>query len=121
MSFRVLAIATTALCAALAVGLMVAPDFFAATFGLDPVTEAAVMARRAAVLFIGLGGLVYATRNLPEGPMRRSVALSVFAMMAGLVALGLAELAAGRVGTGIFVAVVPETLFALGYARHLRG
>lgn len=121
MSFRSLAHLTTALCAFLAVGLMFAPGVFAATFGLDPVPEAAVMARRAAVLFVGLGGLIYCTRALPQGPARHGVALSIVAMMAGLALLGLAELALGRVGWGIFVAVLPETLFALLYLPHLRG
>lgn len=120
MHFRSLAHLTTALCAFLAIGLMLAPGVFAATFGLDPVPEAAVMARRAAILFVGLGGLIYSTRALPEGPARRGVALSVFAMMAGLILLGLTELALGRVGWGIFVAVVPETAFAMLWQRHLR-
>lgn len=120
MPFRSLALAATTLCAALALGLMVAPGVFAGTFGLDPVPEAAVMARRAAILFVGLGGLLYATRDLPPGAARRGIALSMLLMMAGLAVLGLVELALGHVGPGIFVAILPETSFALAYARVLR-
>ena len=120
MEFNRSCIALTILSAFLFLGLTFAPGMFAATFGVDPTVEAAVMARRAAILFVGIGGLAYSVRTLPAGAMRNSVARAVVAMMSGLVILGLVELWHGRVGIGIFVAIIPELVFALVFARFVK-
>jgi hypothetical protein len=119
MIFRMLCLATTILCWGLCLGLLIVPSIFAQVFGMTPSIEAAVMARRAAVLFVGLGGMIYAMRDIDMPHHRRMISISITAMMASLATLGLTELALGHVGVGIFVAVVPETVFAVLFSRFI--
>ncbi len=116
MRYSTVILLTQLLFCGLALGLLVAPDFFASRFGLDPTVGAEVMARRAGVIFVALALLFQALRQVEAPGLQRAIARSGFVMMAGLIALGLIEWAAGRVGPGILFAVLPEAVFMALYA-----
>lgn len=121
MSFRAVCVATSLLCAGLSIGLLTMPDVFASVFGLTPSVEGAVMARRAGVLFIGLGGLIYSCRTLVDPNHTRAISRWMVILMVAMAVLGLVEFALSRVGIGIFVAILPEVIFAALFWRHARG
>ena len=116
MRFSTVIFLTQLLFCGLALGLLIAPDFFAGRFGLAPEVGAEVMARRAGVIFVALAMLFHALRRVEEPGLQRDISRAGFVMMAGLIALGLIEWAAGRVGPGILFAVLPEIVFAALYA-----
>jgi hypothetical protein len=116
MRYSTVIFLTQILFCGLAVGLLGAPGFFASRFGLDPSVGAEVMARRAGVIFVALALLFHALRRVEEPGLQRAVARAGVVMMGGLIALGLIEWAAGRVGPGILFAVLPEAIYAALYA-----
>lgn len=120
MRFRTVTLLTTVFFGGLAVGLITSPEYFAGTFGLIESDGATVMARRAGVLFIGLAGLIYASRGLPPGKARRKASIAMTVMFLSLILLGLYDLIRGAVGWGIFAAITPEIVFTLLYVRLLR-
>jgi len=116
MRYPTVILLTQILFGGLAIGLLAAPAFFAASFGLAPEVGAEVMARRAGVIFAALALLFQALRGIDDARLQRAVARAGLAMMLGLIGLGLIEWAAGRVWPGILFAVLPETLYALLFA-----
>ncbi len=110
-------LATAILFLALATGLLTAPGVFATTFGLEPLSGTAVMARRAGILMIGLAGLAYAVRDLPSGATRKTVIQTFAVVFIAFIILGLFDLIRGTAGAGIFVAILPETVFAALFLR----
>jgi len=118
MTFRTACYALMVLCAGLAIVLLAVPDMFAVVFGMSPDPAAAVMTRRALGLFVGLGGLIYCVRHVIEPAHQRSILRVVVVLMAAMAALGLVEFFQSDVGVGIFVAVIPEVIFATLFWRY---
>ncbi|MEM9131251.1 MAG: hypothetical protein AAGA59_06630 [Actinomycetota bacterium] len=116
-SFRLLTTSTTALALTLATLLLAAPGVVYWLFGVDGAETADFIARRAAMLFLGVAAVAYSARHLGPSVGRLAVAAGLGVPMAGLAVLGSIELARGFAGPGILVAVVGETALALGYAR----
>ena len=104
---------TAAFFGLLSVTLLVAPGLIWWTFGMEGGADAAVMGRRAAMLFAGLAVICAVSRH--EGG--RAVPLGIAAAMGGLAVLGLAEWARGAVGPGIAVAVAVELALVLLWLR----
>ncbi|PTQ67532.1 hypothetical protein [Celeribacter persicus] len=116
-SFPLLSRITAGICLTLAITIFIAPPLFFWLFHLEPSISAAVMARRAAVLFLAPGLLLWGLKDIARSDLARSaIARAMAVTMLALVLLGLSEFALGRVGPGIAIAVLTEAvLFWLWY------
>lgn len=116
-SFPLLSRITAGICLALAVAIFAAPSLFFWLFDLEPSLSGAVMARRAAVLFLAPGLLLWGLKDIARSDLARSaIARAMAVTMLALAFLGLSEFVLGRVGPGIALAVVTEVvLFWLWY------
>ena len=75
------------------------------------------MARRAAMLFLGVAVVTFLSRETPPSQLRANLCLGLAIMMAGLTAVGVFEFIRGAVGLGIWLAIVTEISFALAYFK----
>ena len=75
------------------------------------------MARRAAMLFLGVAVVTFLSRETPPSQLRANLCLGLAIMMAGLAAVGVFEFIRGAVGLGIWLAIVTEISFALAYFK----
>lgn len=118
MTYSFMNRATLGLSLALAAVLMLVPQLIFWLFGLEPHVSAEVISRRAALLFGILALMLWALRALePQSITAKSVAKAIAAGMLALALLGLTELALGRVGFGILLAITAELGFAYGWMK----
>ena len=89
-------------------------------FGLDGSSSADVMSRRAGILFLGLGAILWGLRDLTDGTAKAGLAVGMSVLMAGFAILGIYEYARGSVGPGILLAVAIEVIVGALFATHLR-
>jgi len=120
MDYRGVVLAATGLCAALCLGLLLAPGAFWTLFGRDGGVAGDFAFRRSGGLFFLLTLLLFTLRDLAPGAVRTAVAGAMALGMAAMALLGLVELARGIAGPGIVVAVVAELVFALAFASVWR-
>ncbi|WP_432448146.1 hypothetical protein [Aliiroseovarius marinus] len=117
VTYRQLSTIAAALCAVLAVVLTFAPGLIYWLFQVGAHESAGFMARRAAMLFVGLGLIAWLGRDAAPSDLRRAICTGFAIMMAGLGLLGTVEFLRGFAGPGIFLAVAAEALFAIAYWR----
>ncbi|MGB1310761.1 MAG: hypothetical protein ACPG47_06090 [Leucothrix sp.] len=84
-------------------------------FNIDGHASAFFIGRRAAALFLGISVFTWVGRSAAHSEFRQAVCLGLTISMASLALLGIAEYLRGFAGTGIFLAVVTESLLALMY------
>ncbi|MFT3772606.1 MAG: hypothetical protein QM820_45020 [Minicystis sp.] len=75
-----------------------------------------VICRRLGALYLGLALMFFLGRAAPPSDLRSAVCLGVGGGSAMLACLGLFELSAGRVGSGIIVPAIVEVVLAAGFA-----
>ncbi len=114
-TFKTLSVANAALTFILFCTLLFAPGLIFWTFSIQAGAAAIFIARRAAILFLGLSLISYGGRNAPHSDLRQSIVLGMFVLWALMACLGIFEFARGYAGIGILLAVVAELGFALGY------
>lgn len=115
MNFRSLSIATALLAFTLSACLFFSPALIFTLFGIESNTSAVLIAKRAAMLFLGLGVLSSLARNAPHSELRQVVLASAGVTMLSLALLGLFEYTTGHAGHGILVAVAGELGFAASH------
>ncbi len=120
MTFKALATAATALCAILAAVLLIAPNLIYSIFQIPAQDSADFMSRRAAMLFLGIAVMCSTFRLVQDPAAIRAFSAGMVIMMAGLAGVGLFEFARGFAGPGIFLAIVTEILFVLGFTRFVK-
>lgn len=121
MDFRAMSVVAAGLCVALVVTLLVMPGLVFWLFGVGDDPVGGFMARRAAMLFLGLGIILWSCRLVPPGPAQSGICLGLCLSMGGLAVLGTAEWLRGAAGPGIMLAVLVETGLAVGFGRLRRG
>lgn len=117
MSFRSVAITSAILCFALTLAIGGFSPLLLDTWGLSSALSSEVVARRAAMLFLGLGTTLWMARNEPPSPTRTAVSVGFAITCFSLAILGVAELAAAHVGLGILLPAAVE--IAIGTALVL--
>lgn len=120
VKFRHLCIVSCFFCLGTFSVLTAHPPLMYFFFGLEGSPSADVMSRRAGMLFLGLGTILWRLRDLTEGTARAGLAIGVSVLMAGFVILGIYEYARGSVGPGILLAVAVEVIVGTLFARHVR-
>lgn len=120
MTFKTMACLTALAATVLGVRFIVAGASVLAQWNVAPTDGALVVCRRIGALYLGLALLFFLGRSAAPSELRSGVCLGVGAASAILAGLGVFELRAGRVGSGILVPVVAETLLAAGFALAWR-
>ena len=120
MTFKTISTAATALCAVLAAVLLIAPNLIYSVFEIPAHESADFLARRAAMLFLGIAVMCSTFRLVEDPAAIRAFSAGMVIIMAGLAGVGLFEFARGFAGPGIFLAIVTEILFVLGFTRFVR-
>ncbi|WP_051071415.1 hypothetical protein [Ilumatobacter coccineus] len=119
-SFRTLCAVSAGFCVGTFAVLMAAPTVIYFLFDLEESQGADVMSRRAAVLFLSVGVILWRQRGVEQRETKAGLALGMFVFMAAFVILGLVEFARGAVGPGILLAVAAEFAFGAAFFGHLR-
>lgn len=97
--------------------LLFVPGLIFWLFAMPHDVAGVLIARRAAMLFAGLGYLAWSARLLAPSPASGAIFRSFSIAMAGLALLGCFEFLRGNVGVGIGLAVAAEVFFAAMFAR----
>lgn len=115
LSFRTLSILSAALSAALFLTLLFVPDLVFWLFQIPASESAAFLSRRAAILFLGFGILMWLVRNTENSPANRAICIGWGTAMTALAILGTLEFVRGFAGGGIFIAVFMEAFIGVSY------
>jgi hypothetical protein len=91
------------------------PIFF--VFQIPETDSAFFIARRAAMLFLGIGVLSWLGRDAHHCQLRQSVCVGLALAMLGLAGLGTGEYLRGYAGAGIGLAVITEALIGFAYIK----
>ena len=118
MTHRTRSLGTATLFGVIAAMLLLLPAPIWWLFALEGNAEAALIGRRAAMLFVGLTVLCVLLRDAGRTLERRAAAAAIAIAMGGLALLGLAEWLRGAVGPGVLVAVVVELSLVAAWARE---
>ncbi len=109
--------AVAVLFAVLFVLLLITPEFIFWLFGVPQSETANLIARRAAMLFLGFAVISWSARNTPPTILRRGFSLGIVVSMAGLACTGTYEFLRGFANWPILLAVATECAFALIFLR----
>lgn len=112
--------AAATVCATLFLALLFVPFLVWQLFGIAGSAEIDFLARRAAMLFLGLAIITWQMAGIEDLKARRAISFALSVTMAGLALSGLAEYVRGFAGPGILAAAVAETVFSLLYACYWR-
>lgn len=115
ISYPLISVFAGALCLVLSVNLLLAPNFIYWIFGIVGNENADLMSRRASMLFLGLAFITFQSRNAAASELRKILCMGLGIMMAGLAAMGIFEYMRGAVGLGIWLAILTEITFSVGY------
>lgn len=112
--------AAATVCATLFLALLFVPILVWQLFGIAGSPGIDFLARRAAMLFLGLAIITWQVAGIEDLNARRAISFALSVTMAGLALSGLAEYVRGFAGPGILAAAVAETAFSLLYVRYWR-
>lgn len=115
MTFKVMALLTTIAGSILGLRFLFAGASVLKQWGLDVTAGAVVVSRRIGALYLGIALLFFLGRTAAPSDLRSAVCLGIGVAIALLAGLGLFELRARRVSTGIIVPVIVETVVAAGF------
>ena len=110
-SFELVSTLAAVLCSLLCFTLLFVPDLIYWLFELVASNSANLLAKRAAMLFLGLAVLLLATRKTQSGEVVSAVSLSMVVAFCGLIVVGCYEYISCTAGPGIWVAIVGEAFF----------
>ncbi|MDP2547816.1 hypothetical protein [Oceanobacter sp. 4_MG-2023] len=94
-----------------------APELLLWLMGVSESESAAFVARRMAMVFLGLTLICWLNRDCRSADVHKAIAMGLLVMLLGLAALGLFELLRGYAGYGILLAVVTELLLGIAWGR----
>ena len=119
MNYKAVSLAASFLYISLFTCILFMPNFIYWLFGIERNDIADLLARRAAMLFLGLAVLSFLGRNEPSSSLRQVVLKAMSTSMAGLMLSGLYEFFSGTAGIGIWFAIGGEALFLALYLHVL--
>jgi hypothetical protein len=116
MSFKILAYVMTLGGCVLGLRFILAGASVLKEWGIEPTDGPVVVCRRLGALYLGLALMFFLGRNAAPSDLRSAVCLGTGGAIALLACLGLFELWAGRVTSGIIVPAIVEVVVAAGFA-----
>lgn len=120
MSFQTTCTLAAAVFGALCLTLLGFPGLIYWLFSLDGNALGDFLARRAGLLFVGLGMLCFLARRTAQPEVIRLVSASIAMSMGAMAVLGLVEFMQGGAGPGILIAVVAEITVTGLFLHHWR-
>ena len=117
ISYPLVSKLASALCFTLFLCLLLAPGLIYWIFGLDGNEVSDLIARRAAMMFMGLSAMIFLSRNAEASQLRQNMCLGLAIMMGALAVIGIFEFVRGAVGLGIWLAIITEIAFSLAYFK----
>nr|WP_298137676.1 hypothetical protein [uncultured Pseudomonas sp.] len=116
-SFRLVSTLTAVIASLLFIVLLFVPEIAFSLFAIEENQSAFFIARRAAMLFLGIAVVAWVGRDAPHSASRQALCIGLTVAMLALVVLGTAELIRGFAGVGILLAVFTEALLGGLYLR----
>jgi hypothetical protein len=116
MTFKMMALVTTFVGGILGLRFIFAGASILEQWGIEASDGSLVMCRRLGALYLGLALMFFLGRTAAPSDLRSAVCLGMGGAIALLACLGLFELWAGRVKTGIIVPAIVEMVLAAGFA-----
>lgn len=113
LSFKIASTMAAALCGFLCLTLLLIPDLIYWLFDLVASNTSNLLAKRAAMLFLGFVTLLVMARNTRNQEVVSAVSFSMITAFAGLVVVGIYEYVAGVAGPGIWLAIAGEAFFII--------
>lgn len=118
--FEVVATAAALVCGLLGALWLAVPQLPLALFQIDSGQGALLVGQRGGALFAGLAVVFAGARQAPPSAVRHALAKGFMVSCVLLAALGMVGFARGQSGYGIWLAIVTEIAFAVGFALTLR-
>ncbi|WP_424982959.1 hypothetical protein [Maritalea sp. S77] len=118
--FKNISIAAALLFFTLSALMIFYPPLIYWLFALEPHELGDFLAKRAGVLFLGLGLLSFLTRDVRDKAIQRIISISFGSMMLLMAAMGIYEFARGYAGIGIWFANLTEIGFGAAYLMMWR-
>lgn len=118
--FEVVATAAALVCGLLGALWLAVPQLPLALFQIDSGQGALLVGQRGGALFAGLAVVFAGARQAPPSAFRHALAKGFMVSCVLLAALGMVGFARGQSGYGIWLAIVTEIAFAVGFALTLR-
>ena len=117
IGFKPLSIFTAILSLILFLSLLFLPKPIFFIFQIPEFDSAFFIARRAAMLFLGIAVICWLGRDALHSPSRQSVCRGLAVAMLGLACLGIFEYLRGFAGLGIGLAVITEAIIGAAYLK----
>ncbi len=111
--FRTVTMMATALCLTLCILLCFAPTLIYRLFELNGSPTSDLLAKRAAMLFLGYTVLLFASRDIRAEETIKVISLTMCVTFAGLIGVGCFEYFTGTAGPGIWLAIGGEFFFII--------
>jgi hypothetical protein len=116
MTFKIMALVTTFAGGVLGLRFIFAGASILQQWGIEASAGSLVVCRRLGALYLGIALMFFLGRTAAPSDLRSAVCLGMGGAIALLACLGLFELWAGRVSSGIVVPAIVEMVLAAGFA-----
>jgi hypothetical protein len=113
--YKIVCITTSALFIFLFLKLLLSPESFVSSIGLQPTLAASVLARRASSFMLGISILLFSAKGLAHSKARQYICLSTGITMVGLACAGIYEYIMGSINSSIFIAIITETILGFTF------
>jgi hypothetical protein len=115
LTFKIMAYVMTVAGCVLGLRFIFAGASVLKEWGIEATDGPLVICRRLGALYLGLALMFFLGRTAAPSDLRSAVCLGIGGASALLACLGLFELWAGRVSSGIIVPAIVETVLAAGF------
>ena len=115
MTFKIMAYVMALGGCALGIRFIFAGASLLREWGIEVTDGPLVICRRLGAIYLGLAFMFFLGRTAPPSDLRSAVCLGVGGASALLAGLGLFELHAGRVSSGIVIPAIIEIVLAAGF------
>ena len=116
MSFKNISIVTAIIAFLLGIGYLFFGSLVIGRWQIEPTNSILLLGRRMGSLYLGLSIIFFLSRSLTLSTTRTALSIGAAVTLSLLALLGIYEYSLGRVGSGILISVVIESLLAIGYA-----
>jgi hypothetical protein len=115
MTFRHVAIVTSFVFLALAVGWMFFPEQMLRQWGVASSDGAGLISRRSAAFYLGFAIMFFIARNTTHSPTRMAIIKGIVATYSVLILLAIYEFSVGHANNTIFIAALIEAMLGGGF------
>jgi hypothetical protein len=119
MSFKTIAVITAVIGLVLGAAYLFLGELVIGRWQIEPTESVLLLGRRIGVLYLGLALMFFLARSAPVSVARTALSAGFATALMILALLGIYELTAGHVGSGILASVAIEFLLSLAYIRVL--